>query len=1278
LIPLFLFVLALSQKQLADRPIIIDAAGSRYASDYILVATSAGIYTFDRTAKTWKSITTAHGLPDNMARVVGIDQGIMWVATDSGLGSADIRLNDWRTYTLDGQITGISFDDSYVWVTGDFGLKRFDKYVETWQHISDATANDILYDGTYMWLATPQGIQRYNIEFERLEKTQTAPVHDYYYIIETGSRIWFLARDSFVAYEKNAESWAEYPALEITDFAILGDSLFVVSGRSVFLYNPTTDSWGSFVEIEGFDDVNGLSLNPKVSNNLSLATDHGLLMYDLTEKTRKVYNRINGLLHDSLTDVYETTGFIFAVARDHIQYYDAGTGIWQLEEIAPVTAARGEILYYDEAGLHAGIADDFDLRLEGRAYYSLSSTVTDSFAWSDYSTVNLRLIGQHASNRMVSIYYDNSNKEDTLYGFGYRGLDSDFLYRANGGFVESEYYEFNLVPTYSTFGANARLRHDDHSLMLQGGQLKSIFRSDFFYGRSFEQENTLLDIQYSKNSFYRIPVPWAIDPAPADTIFIDDRIPETNGIDTRTDYTLAGIHGDFDPLIKNLDYFIDHEHGLLQLLNSVSDSTVIIFKSNGQEVIVQSDSLRNNMLTNIYFLGPNIIPGSLELQITDTLGTIHPLSDFGVDNDGDGHIDPEYLNHKLGYLIFPQSRPFPDEVYENNINIYVMQYRFSTESVFYRLSEQPVLVNSEKIYVDGEAMLRDFHYIIDYTSGTVLFLSEEAVNDFSEVEVQYVALARERDDIFYSVQPNIQIGDNINLAPGYTKIEEEDLVHLSGKYQAGTDDRSLMFVPQLAVNQDRETAQDYRLIANYRSFTVNANYRGYEEGFQSFGLSDRRYGELRHSGTISLGLEPLNYVRLSTTLKRETLNDSMHTESTPQYITGRIDYLNPNTPNGFLLIARNKLPDHDKSRMQLNTNYSVQVAGNGLRFASVARQDVLTFTGEEQKVNEYVLNTNIALRIPVRTDLYLHGVNTYSNGIRQKEESEVRLGLNIDALPGLYYTGNYRQKKYTYHLAGSSDLSIYHYLYNNLNVAPGRWYAPLSIINFSFGNGRNFDEYLDDISNGRELPSFILNPLEDDIATITDLRTVYAKVYLTPISNLSIQLKRTVNRSGSGRFGLPILRPNYADEIRAEYELASIGFLSAIYDRTENRAYPILTTRNLYLEWTKPWTSTLRTKLSGNLRSNTNDYATALTVDSEANMRMETLLRFGKKSYVNFSLAGRHQDRYLTGVANAILPGCGINLNLLEFIFLQLDYEADIIINASTTHILSARITGSF
>jgi hypothetical protein len=90
------------------------------------------------------------------------------------------------------------------------------------------------------------------------------------------------------------------------------------------------------------------------------------------------------------------------------------------------------------------------------------------------------------------------------------------------------------------------------------------------------------------------------------------------------------------------------------------------------------------------------------------------------------------------------------------------------------------------------------------------------------------------------------------------------------------------------------------------------------------------------------------------------------------------------------------------------------------------------------------------------------------------------------------------------------------------------------------------------------------------------------------------------------------------------------------------------------------------------------DYATILTEDTESTVRLEGLWRVGGRSYMNASLAGKRQDRYATGITHSILPGCSINLNLLEFLFLRFDYEANVILDSTTTHLLSTKITGAF
>ncbi|MCK4574977.1 hypothetical protein KAU34_01075, partial [candidate division WOR-3 bacterium] len=528
---------------------------------------------------------------------------------------------------------GLAFDDKYVWVGGEFGIKRFDKYTEVWEDISDLEINGAFLEKNYIWFATDSGIIRYNREFEKIEEVLTAPKSNYTHIINTPGRIWFLSQETFASYKKDIEGWSTYKAIKINDYSNLDDSLFVVSEGKLYLYEPTGDNWIPFRDIEVLQNVNGIFVNAK---NILMATNEGLIIYNWHERSRKFFNRRNGLEIDSLIDVYQDSKFIFVVSRHDIEYLDTQTEVWNVETYKPVAPRREKIFYLDEAGAHARLIKDTDIKLQGRVYYSETRSVSNSItSRSDYENINLKLIGQHSSNRLVSLYYDDTDKEQVMYGFGYRGLNQDFLYKCNGGYLESEYYEFGLIPQFSTFGGNTKLRYKSHSVDIQGGVLKTKLRSDFFTGRKIEKELTLFDTYYTKNVFYYIyPVEQTIQKG-IDTVFIDDRNSSNNKIDTRVGYSIGGITGDFDVFVNGIDYFIDYNKGIIHFLYPRNDSEIIVILLNGNEIVIQSETVMRKELENVYIIGPDIVPNSFSMMISDTLGQVHPLNEFGLDNNQD-------------------------------------------------------------------------------------------------------------------------------------------------------------------------------------------------------------------------------------------------------------------------------------------------------------------------------------------------------------------------------------------------------------------------------------------------------------------------------------------------------------------------------------------------------------------------------------------------------------------------------------------------------------------
>ncbi len=1279
MIPFLLCLISLSQKQINEQPIVLDGSSDVYASEFIFISTPFGIYTFDRNTEKWSRITHLSGLPDNTIDIIGLDEGILWVATSKGLASADVQINDWQTYELPGRIQGLAFYDEYVWVGGDFGLKRFDKYVETWEDIAHIKINHIFSEKDYLWCATDSGVLRYNRQFEKIEPAPGAPAYQYLYIIDTPGKLWFIAQHKLVAYEKVSEDWSTYTGLHISDYSNLGDSLVVLSEGAVYLYEPRADNWERFKDIEGLNNVNGIFTG---GENVFFATDDGLTIYNLNERSKKLYNRSNGLVIDSLIDVYQESKFIMVISRYDIEYLNTETALWQVEKLEPVAAEREKIFYLDEAGAHARLVKDLDIKLVGRTYYTEFRTISDSLVTkTDFTNINLKLIGQHSSNRTFSLYYDDTDKEQKMYGFGYRGIDGDLLYRCNGGYLRTEYYEFDIIPQFSDSGANAKLRYKEHSVDFQGGYIKSRLRNDFFYGRSIEKACSLSDTTYQRNTFYYIYSTTHQVEKNYDTIFVDDSLSSTNTVDTRIEFTVAGITGDFDPLVNGNDYFIDYNTGVIHFLNQRKESDIIVLLINGQEIIIQSDSVSDHALKNIYYVGPDITPNSLSMIITDTLGQVYPLSTFGLDNNGDNQVDVEFINHDLGYLIFPQVKPFPDEVYDDTLHIYTMDIHFLSQSVFYFLTHHPILVGSEKIYVDGELMTRGSHYTIDNRSGTLLFLQEDIVSDFSEIEVQYSSVEREEQDPFYSIQPKISVGNSINIAPGLSLFDEEKIAHISGKMQAGSqEEKSIKFVPQVAVNSVREWAQAYSLIANYKILSINTEYRGFSKGFESFGTNEKKYGTLQHSGVVSASIEPITHTRIEGHFRREYQVDSLDNQHITQYAQGKFNYLNPQLPNGYILLSRDYLPDYEKRRIQINANYNLQLLKSKIKFNSVVRTiDIEADANTSTRVLEYILNASFSLPFRVRGDINVSHNNLYTNRVREKDEEEIRGTLNVDLIPGLYYTGNYRLQAATYYLDLSQELDLRHYFYNNLNVAPGRWFSHLSIFNFSFGVGDNFEEYIRELPAQYTRPSVILNPLEDgSLSSINNLNNYYATLQLTPLSNILVWGKRTLSKSGIAYYTNPDLQSTVRDEIRIEFEPRNLGFFTASWEQRISQGYPLQTTQDVYFEWNNPWSAVLQTKFITSYSLSEDDYGTFTTEDSEINTNVETLLRFGSRSFITVNLGGDLQKNYLGDIGYSIIPGAGLNLNIFTFLYVQFNYESTFPVDGSATHTLSAQITGQF
>lgn len=1257
------------EKSAADLPLILDGQGDPATASFIYFSSTDGLCIFDRVRQTWSRINQNNGLPDNRIILAGLDEGILWVSTPAGLASADVRLNDWQIYDLPGSAEGLGFDEHFVWVGGDFGLRRYDKYAEVWETINPRPVNDLWVEKNQVWLATDSGVFCYDPHYQRLEAVPAAGRFRYHRIIATTGRLWFCGDDQMVAYRMATGTWSGYGARPVTGVSNLGDSLYAVSGGKIMFYEPTADQWLDFRDGDRLTDAVAVRAS---AGNLFCATNHGLVIYDLNSHAVRTYNRGHGLTADSLTGVYTAGPWFFVLSRQGIDVQDTAAGIWQQVPLPGPGGRSARFLYLNEDGGHARLHRGFDLKLQGRAFLAYQGRPAELLR---SSSINAKLIGQHQSGRIGSMYYEDANKDDTLYGFGYRGKDEDLLYRLEAGFLESEYADLDLLPGIYHRGGQVKIRSGPVQTGLQLGQERSVVNNDFFTGRTSHKSAAILDINDARYCFYNIDSISRPFRCGVDTLFVDDRNTLTDNEATRHGFTAAGLTGDFDPLLNGRDYFINYEEGLVNLLTPASPDAWLVLVIDGQGYVLQSDSIRSRMVRRVYGLGVSIIPATFSLTIEDTAGQRVPLSIMGVDHNQDGHVDPEYINYDRGWLRFPASAPISD-----SIHVYTLHAEYESYTTFYFLSLVPIHPGSERVYVDGQLMTRAVDYLLDYTSGVLIFLNESAVSEFSEIQVQYAHRQRPGSTVFFNGQPVINLNDHLAVAPGFTRSDNRDLIHLSGHYQSSADNEAfaLRYVPQLIMDERQEWAQRHTLTGQYQGVGYGADYQSYSAGFDGMGVNLTRTGHLRQRGSLSSRIELLHNLFIDGRLGFFSQIDTQATSGSGSNLNAGLSYLNPRSLQGRVTFGRDHQPDLDRDRLALAAWYETMFQTTQLKISGSGHLDQLHLAaGPDGRDRGLQMKLNGGWsRIAV-----FDGAGQFNelmeNDNRTQREEEWRGAVTFDAVPGVSYRINYRQRRRELYYHSNQDLFLNNNLFNNLTIAPGVWLPVLTAVNFLLGSGVFFDQYLEEAGQLKPPPVILIRPVRiGTISQVNQTNSYFGALQLNPRADCAVWLRRTVNAAGLSYYEPPTLPSVYLDELQLELEPRTLGLWRIYAARQTEAGLPEKKTWTIFCEWNRPWSAFLRTVWSVSRRDQQRDFGTVQSGDQEIKSILKAIVYVRKNSYVTGTAGVRRQVNPDHTTVHAFLPSAGLNFNLWQFLFLQFDYDGQIVIDQPAAHRVNLKISG--
>ncbi len=309
------------------------------------------------------------------------------------------------------------------------------------------------------------------------------------------------------------------------------------------------------------------------------------------------------------------------------------------------------------------------------------------------------------------------------------------------------------------------------------------------------------DTNYVKSRFYHIhkdedgELHEAYLPikAGSEEIYIDDGVVGNNQGGKRTS------RGYFNPQFPGQDYNIDHETGEIEFLTPISASYTIVvayeyngsgggkvgnpgnvfidenedgtIDEQGEEigyVVLKEKGFRGTEATHVYWLGNrNINPRDFTLTIVrqgqdetspTSSGAAPYIEIFGLDRNGDGNVDAQFIDYDRGFLRFPTTygiHPFqitdpnhPFYAYREAVNnnalylegsradaqIYTIIADYAYQSETYNVGIF-VIPESETVRLNGQTLIRDTDYMMVYEVGTLRFFRQ--LDEFDEIVVEF-------------------------------------------------------------------------------------------------------------------------------------------------------------------------------------------------------------------------------------------------------------------------------------------------------------------------------------------------------------------------------------------------------------------------------------------------------------------------------------------------------------------------------------------------------------
>lgn len=388
--------------------------------------------------------------------------------------------------------------------------------------------------------------------------------------------------------------------------------------------------------------------------------------------------------------------------------------------------------------------------------------------------LQVRINGQVGRKVTVNVDFDDTKQDKKDISIVYKGDPDEIVQRAAFGDINLSLPQTEFAGySKQVFGASAELKYKAVHAYLIGSRTKGETETKEFLGNVILQRQNIPDTSYIRRRYYNYTaLTGGSNDKPVDIstirVYLDTQdVTRSSAAFSPTvktvDHTLlsgaASYTGNFILLASGIDYTVDPSSGVITFRNVLAANAVVAIDYNppGQGTPISVSRGQPGEAKMLKFDETAI----LQIPVTEDLthyniGTTKIVRDNGQGNFilqlrdlGNNNIGPnvgvQYLPNNSGQIVmdfeggtFSLTRqlPFPGVYTQSPTTQSSFFIEFRSRVKTYTLRPNIVL-NSERIVLNGRVLTRDVDYFIDYESGFITFFNEDQITEDSRIQATY-------------------------------------------------------------------------------------------------------------------------------------------------------------------------------------------------------------------------------------------------------------------------------------------------------------------------------------------------------------------------------------------------------------------------------------------------------------------------------------------------------------------------------------------------------------